>query len=70
MRDVKTGEGSKSDIVVLETAQRAGYAAMLDGKGFTANPRRISTHRLEAQAWARGWAAARTDLKRENAKLR
>lgn len=53
-----------------DAAERAGYAALLAGHGFAVNPHRISTHRVECIAWGRGWAAVRTDLKREKAKLR
>ena len=69
MQDEKTAAGSSTDPAAREAAERAGYAALLAGHGFSVNPYRISTHRVEATAWARGWAAARTDLKRENAKL-
>lgn len=60
----KTAEDSNR-----EKAERAGYAALLAGHGFTVNPYRRSTQPVECRAWGRGWAAARTDLKRANAKL-
>lgn len=65
----KTAADSSVDPAAREAAERAGYAALLAGHGFTANPHRISTGRAECIAWGRGWAAARTDLKRANAKL-
>ena len=70
VQDEKTAADSSADPAAREAAERAGYAALLAGDGFTANPHRISTHRVECIAWGRGWAAARTDLKREKAKMR
>lgn len=52
-----------------EQAVRAGYAALLAGDGLKANPYSMAAQRVECVAWGRGWAAARTDLKRANAKL-
>jgi ribosome modulation factor len=59
-----------TDPVVRDAAERAGYAALLAGHSFTVNPHRISTHRVECIAWGRGWADARTDLKRAKANAR
>ena len=66
----KTAEDSSEDTPARAAAERAGYAALLAGHGFSANPHRRATAPVECTAWVRGWAAARTDLKRENAKLR
>lgn len=60
--------GGDSESSAVE-AMRAGYSALLAGDGPSANPHRMSLERAECIAWGRGWAAARTDLKRENAKL-
>lgn len=68
--DEKTAADSSAAAAARDAAERAGYAALLAGHGFTVNPHRISTNRVECIAWGRGWAAARTDLKREKAKLR
>ena len=44
---------------------KEGYAAQRAGKPFTANPYPYGTAKTEAEQWARGYSASRTDTIRE-----
>jgi hypothetical protein len=54
----------------LSKAEREGYAARERGLDRTTNPYRYRTFPKECIAWARGFAAARTDLARKRRKAK